>query len=324
MSPREPIRVLLHHTPDATVSQLLKTVSTDISLTICPPEDTAAFRLAAARTEVIWHVLTPLGADDIKAALNLLLIQKIGVGVNTIDLDAARERGIAVCNMPGTNTQAVAEMTLLHMLAGLRQAPSVDFAMRQEGGWSRAQELSSPAREIAGRTVGFLGYGSVPQRLTPVLQSLGARMIAWTRRSIDSPVVRRAEFDEVLAEADILSIHLPLTEETCGLIDGSAISRMKSGAILINTARGEIVSEPDLVDALQSGKLVFAGLDTFASEPTGPTGRLRGIPSTLLSPHVAWRTRETWERSLSVALRNIMNLRSGLDVSRFAAAPLIA
>jgi phosphoglycerate dehydrogenase-like enzyme len=311
MSPREPIRVLLHHRPDAAVLPLLETLPPDVELTVCPPEETAVFRHTVATTDVIWHVLTPLGADEIRSAKQLRLIQKIGVGVNTIDLAAARDRGIAVCNMPGTNTQAVAEMTLLHILSGLRQATSVDRAMRKNCGWEKAQELSASAGEICGRTVGFLGYGAVPQRLTPVLQSLGARMIAWTRRPLRTSAVRRVEFGELLSIADIISIHLPLTEETRGLIDGCAIARMKTGAILVNTARGEIVSEGDLAQALQSEKLAFAGLDTFADESAGPDQRLRRAQNTLMSPHVAWRTRETWERSLSVALQNVCRLRSG-------------
>ncbi len=304
-------RVLLHHDPDQTAASQLSALPDSVALTICPPEDVAGLQSALAEAEVVWHVLTPLSAADIEAAPRLRLIQKIGVGVNTIDIDAARRRGVAVCNMPGTNTQAVAEMTLLHMLAGLRRATPVDAAMRREAGWARAAALSAGAGELFGRTVGFLGYGAVPRALTPVLTALGARLLAWARRPVEVPGVRRADLAEILSEADIVSVHLPLAEDTRGLLDDRALAQMKPGALLVNTARGEIVSEPALVRALEEGRIGFAGLDVFATEPPGPGTALRGQPNTLLTPHVAWHTEETWRRSLEVALDNLARLSSG-------------
>lgn len=304
-------RVILHHDPDDTAAAPLSALPDSVDLTICPPDDADGFRVALTEADVIWHVLTPLSAADIAAAPNLRLIQKIGVGVNTIDIDAASRAGVAVCNMPGTNTQAVAEMTLLHMLAALRKATAVDAAMRQEGGWARAQALSAGAGELRGRTVGFLGYGAVPRTLTPVLSALGARLLAWARRPVDAPDVRRAELAELLSEADIVSVHLPLTDETRGLLNSRALSRMKRGAILVNSARGEIVCEPALVEALKDGRLSFAGLDVFAEEPPGPSAPLRNMPNVMLTPHVAWNTQDTWRRSLGVALDNLARLKSG-------------
>ena len=275
------------------------------------PEDRAGLAAVLPRVEVLWHVLEPVTAATIAAAPRLALVQKIGVGVNTIDLEAARARGIAVCNIPGTNTRAVAEHALALMLACLRRVPALDAAVRAGEGWRRPAEEMDRFGEIGGRTVGLVGYGALPRLLEPVLRAIGAEVVYWTRTpKPDAPAAWRP-LGELLAGADIVSLHLPLVPETERLIDAGALARMRPGAVLVNTARGGLVDEAALVEALRDGRLGAAGLDVFAREPLPEGHPLTRLDNVVLAPHLAWLTPETLDRSLAVAVENVRRLAAG-------------
>ncbi|MBL8771568.1 MAG: 2-hydroxyacid dehydrogenase [Phenylobacterium sp.] len=273
--------------------------------------DDAGFAREIADADVLLHVLKPVTAQMIAGAPKLRLIQKLGVGVNTIDLEAAKHAGVAVCNMPGTNSQAVAEMALTLMLAVLRRISYLDPLTRRGDGWAPDPDLVDGAGEIAGRTVGFVGYGASASRLGPVVEALGARVIYTARSAKPEVAAPFRTLPELLAEADIVSLHLPLTPETEHLIDAEALAAMRPGAILVNTARGGLVDEPALLEALQSGRLRGAGLDVFAQEPVDPTNPLLALPNVVVAPHMAWLTPETLDRSLTVAFDNCARLGSG-------------
>jgi phosphoglycerate dehydrogenase-like enzyme len=273
--------------------------------------DEAGFAREIADAQVLLHVLKPVTAAMMDAAPGLKLIQKLGVGVNTIDLDAARQRGIAVANMPGTNSQAVAEMTLALVFAALRRIPYFDALVRAGDGWRPDLGVIDSMGEIAGRTVGFLGYGGVPSRLAPVFQALGAEVIYTARSPKPDAVGRAVNFDELIASSDILSLHIPLSDQTRHIVDAAALGRMKPTAVLINTARGELVDQAALHDALASGRLAAAGLDVFAAEPIPHGEPLLTLPNVVLAPHVAWLTPETLSRSLDVAFDNTRRVRDG-------------
>lgn len=261
---------------------------------LCPESDAAAFDRLLPGMEVLWHVLKPVTAEVIARAPRLKLIQKIGSGVNTIDLAAAKKRGIAVCNLPGTNSRAVAEMTLLLMLACLRRLPELQK--------SNAWNLQDHFGEVGGRVVGLVGYGAVPRILHPILEALGAKVLYWSRSR------KNSSFAEILSSSDIVSVHLPLTQETERMIDPR---QLKRGAILVNTARGGLVQEEFLAECLKSGHLAAAGLDVLAVEPAGPGNPLLALPNVICTPHVAWLTRETLERSIVVARENVRRLAAG-------------
>ena len=267
---------------------------------LCPESDTAAFEHLLPEMEVLWHVLKPVTAEVIARAPKLRLIQKIGSGVNTIDVEAAKKRGIAVCNLPGTNSRAVAEMTLLLMLACLRRLPQLQTAMTT--GWSDAWRLQDHLGEIGGRTVGLVGYGEVPRLLQPMLEALGAKVLYWSRSR------KNAELHELVSRADIVSLHLPLTPDTQGLIDPR---RMKRSAILVNTARGALVNEDFLLEALKTGHLAAAGLDVFSQEPLRADHPLLSLSNVICAPHLAWLTGETLQRSIAAARENVERLRKG-------------
>lgn len=273
--------------------------------------DDAAFAREIADADVLLHVLKPVTAQMICGAPRLRLIQKLGVGVNTIDLEAARAAGVAVSNMPGTNSQAVAEMTLALMLGVLRRLTYLDPLTRRGEGWRPDPDLIDGVGEIAGRTVGFVGYGGSASRLGGALEALGATVIYTARSEKPQLPGRFLPLDKLLRRADILSLHVPLTPQTERMIDGRALAAMKTGAILINTARGGLVDEPALVAALCSGHLRGAGLDVFDREPIDPVNPLLGLPNVVLAPHQAWLTPETLDRSLAAAFENIRRLAAG-------------
>lgn len=261
----------------------------------------------ASDITALLHVLTPVTPEFIASAPKLKLIQKLGVGVNTIALDAARGAGVAVCNMPGTNSQAVAEMALSLMMAVLRRTCFFDARTRAGEGWSADPSELDAVGEIGGRTVGLVGFGHSAQRLAPVLAALGAKVVYTARSPRDVPY-DFLRLDRLLADSDIVSLHVPLTDETRASVDPFA---MKRGAVLVNTARGELVDESRLVEALTSGHLRGAGLDVFAEEPLPRGNGLLCLPNAVLAPHIAWLTPETLVRSLTVAHENCRRLAAG-------------
>jgi phosphoglycerate dehydrogenase-like enzyme len=203
----------------------------------------------------------------------------------------------------------VAELTLALMLAVIRRVPRLDAGLRA-GVWSDPT-LQDGIGELGGRTVGLVGYGSVPRLLAPVLVAMGCRVIYTARSPAADAVGAYRGLEALLAEADVVSLHVPLTRETEGLIDAAALARMKSGALLINTARGGLVDHASLTEALQSGRLAGAGLDVFADEPPDPTAALFRLGNVVLTPHVAWLTTGTFDRSFATAAANCRRLAAG-------------
>lgn len=299
------IRVLFHYEAGPELrSQLKQLASQGLEITCYPQRVDEQFLTLLSQADVLWHVLEPITEAMLAAAPALRLIQKIGVGVNTIDLEAAKARGVAVCNMPGTNSQAVAEHTLMLMLATVKQLNKLQ-ALCHNGQWEPMLDVKETLGELSGRTVGFVGFGEVPKRLAPVLALLGAEVV-YTATQDKHNGYTFLPFEKLLAGSDVVSLHLPLSDSTQGLIDGRAIDCMRQGAVLINTARGGLVCEKALLAGLQSGKISAAGLDVFAQEPVDKSNPLLQLDNVVVTPHVAWLTRETLQRSVDVAVWNTL------------------
>ncbi len=269
-----------------------------------------AFAREMQDADVLLHVLERVTGPVIEQAPCLKLIQKFGVGVDTIDLEAARARGIAVCNMPGANTRAVAELTLLLMLATLRRLAELDRQTRAGKGWALESDLLDNLGELGGRTVGLVGFGAVGKCLAPMLYGIGANVI-YTARADAGSAATFVSFDDLLSTADVVSVHVPLTAQTAVMIDERAIGRMKRGAVLVNTARGGLVDYSALEHALASGHLRGAGLDVFDAEPANAEHPLFRLPNVVVTPHVAWFTAETLGRGLGIFAENCRRLRDG-------------
>jgi phosphoglycerate dehydrogenase-like enzyme len=306
------LRVLAHFTPGGKVLDLLAAESDWLDVRFCAEDDDATLHRELPDAEVIWHVLRPLSGDDVRRATRCRLIHKLGAGVNTIDVGAASERGIAVANMPGANAPSVAEGTVLLMLAALRRLPELDRATRAGAGWPTDPGLGETVRDIGGGTVGLVGYGNVAQRVATIVSAMGATVLHTSTRDRGRPGWRTLA--DLLAASDIVSLHLPLTPGTAGLLDGAALARMRPDAVLVNTSRGPIIDESALADALRSGRLAAAGLDVFGEEPAPPDHPLFGLPNVVVTPHVAWYTADTMRRYLAEGVENCRRLLDGRDL----------
>jgi phosphoglycerate dehydrogenase-like enzyme len=304
------MRVIFHYAAGPALSARLAALP-DLSVTVCSESNDTKLMELLPEADVLWHVLKPATAAMMARAPKLRLIQKIGVGVNTIDLEAAKERGIAVCNLPGTNARAVAELTLALMLATVRRLPLFDAAMRDGSAWALDPTVQDNLGELGGRTVGLVGYGAVPRLLAPVLKALGCNLLYTARIPHADALGEFRSLKTLLAEVDILSLHVPLTSETRHLIDSAAIRRMRRGAVLINTARGELVDQAALTEALRDGHLAAAGLDVFVEEPPNPAELLLTLPNVVVTPHIGWLTTGTFDRSFALAAENCRRLAVG-------------
>lgn len=285
-----------------------------LHIVCCPeglnkPEIADRFFSELKEAEVIWHVLEPLTREILEQAPKLKLIQKIGVGTNTIDLDYAKEKGIKVCNMPGTNAQATAEMTLLLMMAASRRLPLMEKACRS-GEWRIDKDTEESLGEIKGKTIGLVGFGGVAQMLANILQAMGAKVIYTATQKKENVPYEYRTLSELLQESDIVSLHAALTERTTKMINESALAQMKTGAILVNTARGALIDELAVYAALLTGKLGAAGFDVFTTEPLSLDNRLLSLDNVVLTPHLGWLTEETLDRSVHVASQNCLSLMS--------------
>ncbi|MEO3758916.1 2-hydroxyacid dehydrogenase [Mycobacterium sp. B14F4] len=303
------MRVLAHFVPGDKVTALLAPEADWLDIRYCAEDDDATFYRELAEAEVVWHVLRPLSADDLADAPRCRLVHKMGAGVNTVDVGAATELGIAVANMPGANAPSVAEGAVLLMLAALRRLPELDRATREGRGWPSDPSLGETVRDIGGCTVGLVGYGNIANTVEGFVAAMGARVVHTSTRDDGHPGWRSLQ--ALLADSDIVSLHLPLTEHTAGLIDRTALARMKPDAVLVNTSRGPIVDEAALVDALRGGRLAAAGLDVFATEPVAADNPLLRLDNVVLTPHVTWYTADTMRRYLQHAVDNCRRLRDG-------------
>jgi phosphoglycerate dehydrogenase-like enzyme len=311
------LRVLAHFVPGPKVLDFLAPETDWLDIRWCTDDETFYRELPEA--EVVWHVLRPLSAADLARATRARLVHKFGAGVNTVDVDAATRHGIAVANMPGANAPSVAEGTVLLMLAAVRRLPVLDRATRDGRGWPSDPQLGETVRDIGTCTVGLVGYGNIAKRVADVVAAMGATVLHNSTRDDGLPGWR--PLSELMAASDVVSLHLPLTADTEGLIDRAAIARMKPGAVLVNTSRGPIVDEDALVEALRGGRLAAAGLDVFGVEPVLPGNPLLGLDNVVLTPHVTWYTVDTMRRYLGEAVANCRRIRDGQQLAHVVNQP---
>lgn len=307
------LRVLAHFTPGDKVTEFLAPESDWLDIRYCAEDDDDTFYHELPEAEVIWHVLRPISGHDLEKAQRCKLVHKMGAGVNTIDVAAATRLGIAVGNMPGANAASVAEGTVLLMLAALRRLPALDRATREGRGWPSDPSLGETVRDIGGCTVGLVGYGNIAKTVETMVTAMGARVLHTSTRDDGHPGWR--PLPELLTESDIVSLHLPLTDKTAGMLDREALATMKTDAVLVNTSRGGVVDEDALVDALRTGGVGAAGLDVFAVEPISTDNPLLGLDNVVLTPHVTWYTVDTMRRYLEHAVDNCRRIRDGQELA---------
>jgi phosphoglycerate dehydrogenase-like enzyme len=198
------------------------------------------------------------------------------------------------------------------MLAALRRLPALDLATRQGRGWPSDPTLGETVRDVGGCTVGLVGYGNIAKRVETIVEAMGATVLHTSTRDDGTPSWR--PLAELLSESDLVSLHLPLTEKTAGLLNAENLALMKQDAVLVNTSRGAIVDESALVDALRAGRLAAAGLDVFAVEPTPADNPLLTLDNVVVTPHVTWYTADTMRRYLAEGVDNCRRLAGGRDL----------
>ena len=256
---------------------------------------------------------TRVNAEVIAAAPNLKVVGRAGVGVDNIDIEAATENGVIVMNTPSGNTIATAELTFTHMLAGTRPIVQACARMR-EGGWDRKK---FGGYELNQKTLGILGMGRIGAEVAKRAMAFQMDVIAFdpylTESRAKSLGVTQVTLDEVIERADYITVHMPLTADTKHMLNADAFSRMKDGVRIFNCARGGIIDEPALRDALNSGKIAAAGLDVYEDEPPAEDSPLRGIQNLVLTPHLGASTKEAQENvGIDVARQMIEALTGGM------------
>ena len=245
---------------------------------------------------------------------SLRLISIWGTGVDNVDLDAARDHNVAVTNTPAVAKDTVAEHTLMLMLAAGRRILEVDRSVR-DGLWPRAT-----IAQLNGKILGLIGVGAIGRRVAELGKGIGMNVIAWTfhpsaelAREVG---LRWVDLDEVISESDVLSLHVRHSEDTHHLVGPRQFQSMKPTAILVNTARGSIVDEAALIDALETQRIAAAGLDVFETEPLAPESRLKRLPNVVLTPHSAGISPETVEAGLAMSIDNVFAFLEGRSVHR--------
>lgn len=245
----------------------------------------------------------PLKAEVINACPKLKYIDVAFTGVDHVALDAAKAKGIAVSNASGYSTVAVAELTLAMILSLLRYVPQVDAACRAGG--TKAGFIGT---ELEGKTVGLVGTGAIGGRVAQLVHAFGAKVIAYNgfSKKADTELIKYMPMKDMMEQADIVSLHCPVTEQSKGIINAETISYMKPTAILVNEARGPVVDSQALADALNSGKIAGAGIDVFEKEPPlDTTHPLLHAKNTIVTPHVAFATQESMQKRAVIVFDNI-------------------
>ena len=281
------------------------------------PADEIVSRIGGA--EAIFTNKTPISRETIAACPNLRYIGVLATGYNVVDIVAARERGIPVCNIPTYGTAAVGQFAIAMLLEICQHVAHHSDAVH-EGRWSRSVDFcfwDYPLIELDGKTMGVIGFGRIGQRTGEIARALGMRVLAFDSQPNDTGrgIGTYVDLDTLLLESDVISLHCPLFPETKGMINARSIAKMKDGVILLNNSRGPLIVEQDLADALNRGKIYAAGLDVVSEEPISPDNPLLTAKNCLITPHISWAPRESRKRLLDTAVENLSRWISGSPVN---------
>ena len=243
---------------------------------------------AAKGAEAMIFAATVFDDDLFSRLPHLKLISRRGIGIDTVDIDAATRHGVRVCNCQSYGSRDVAQHTVALLLSLIHSIPRYNSRMSNNQGYSDVPM----AWRLGEKTVGIIGYGRISKAVARVLTAFDAEVLVYDPFVTEAKGVRQVDLDELLKSSDIISLNAPLTHSTRHMINRETISRMKMGAMLVNTSRGALVDEEALIEALETGRLSGAALDVFENEPLDPSSRLLTLDNVVLTPHVAWRSVE--------------------------------
>lgn len=289
----------------------------DVTLFDRTPADKIVER--AADADIVLTNKVPFSADTLRQLPRLRFICVLATGYNIIDTDAAARQGVVVANIPAYSTMSVAQMAFAHILNITNHVASYAREVA-DGKWTNCPDFcfwDSALTELAGKTMGIVGLGNTGMATARIAVAMGMKVVALTSKSADTlpEGITPAPLDDVLASADVVSLHCPLTPSTRHLINAASIAKMKPSAILINTGRGPLVDEQAVADALNSGRLAAFGADVLSQEPPRGNNPLLSARNCFLTPHIAWATLEARTRLMSIATENVRQFIAGEPVA---------
>lgn len=281
------------------------------------PEEEAVSQIGDA--EIVLINKTPITTELLDACPNIRLICVQATGFNVVDCAAAKARGVVVCNVPAYSTNSVAQMTFALLLEICNQVGHHSNLVHS-GEWQKRNIFTfwdTPQTELFGKTIGIIGFGMIGRAVGKIANAFGMRVLAYNRSRCaeGESIGTYVDLDTLLTESDIISIHCPLTPETAGIINKNSIAKMKDGAILLNTARGGMLNEADVAQALHSRKLRYAAVDVVSEEPISESNPLYSAPNCIITPHMAWTPIEARQRIIDCTQRNIAGFLYGKPVN---------
>lgn len=268
---------------------------------------------AVSDIDIIISNKTVIDREVMEAAPNLKFIGLFATGYNNIDIECAKQRGITVCNAGSYSTNAVAQQVITYILMHYTAVDKyADFV--SDGGWKRSAAFSAlvyATDEVCGKTLGIVGYGSIGKTVEKAAKALGMNVIVFTRTVKENGKTRFVDFETLLKESDVVSLHCPLNQESADMMNEESFSKMRDGAFFVNTSRGGTVDETALYNALKSGKLSGAALDVLKQEPMREDCILQNAPNIIITPHTAWAPLTTRKRLLNIVVNNIKGFLEG-------------
>ncbi len=270
--------------------------------------------------EVVYTNKTPITAETIKACPNLKYIGVLATGYNVVDVKAAKEAGIIVSNIPTYGTDAVSQYAIALLLELCHHIGEHSNCVKN-GDWTNNQDWcfwNYPLIELAGKTMGIIGFGRIGQGTARIAQALGMKVLAYDtykNEALENKNCRYAELDELLSSSDVISLHCPLFSETQGIINKENIAKMKDGVLIINDSRGPLIVEEDLRDALNSGKVAGAAMDVVSTEPIKMDNPLLDAKNCIITPHIAWAPKESRQRLMNIAVDNLKAFIDGAPIN---------
>lgn len=282
--------------------------------------DRTPAELIAERVEgcdIIITNKTPLRRDLLKTLTSLKYVGLLSTGYNIVDWDYCKEAGIPVCNIPSYSTAAVAQLTFALILEHTN-AVAIHSRSVHSGEWAACKDFcyqKTPLTELLGKTIGIIGFGSIGKAVAKIALAFGMKVIATTNHPAPFDGVEFTDRDILLANADFVSLHCPLTEKTEGMVNADFLAKMKPSAMLINTSRGQVVNENDLAEALKNGTVAAAGLDVLSQEPPKADNPLFGLQNCYITPHIAWAGYETRVRLMEICKENLKAFSIGKPIN---------
>ncbi|WP_349948359.1 D-2-hydroxyacid dehydrogenase [Lacrimispora sp. BS-2] len=266
--------------------------------------------------EIVYTNKTPVSKSTLEACPAIKYIGVLATGYNVVDVEAAKEKGIPVSNIPAYGTEAVAQFTIA-LLLELCHHIGAHSQCVMEGEWTRREDFcfwNYPLTELAGKTMGIIGYGRIGQATAKIAQAFGMNILACSRNrniSLESETCHYADLDELLANSDVISLHCPLLPETQGMINKETIAKMKDHVMILNSSRGPLIVEEDIMEALNSGKVGGAAVDVVSVEPMKADNPLLKAKNCIITPHIAWAPKETRQRLMDIAVDNLKSYVKG-------------